>query len=181
YDCYSELIAIRNGNPDLFAETATFDNNCYQINWANGRTMVSKTGDKELITVINPNINNEITVNINFGSKDDSAYQILSKSYASNPSFSASNGTVTVPANCYVSIGSLKVAGVESVWSDISASDLKVHREDSCIVVDQALVPVSIFTVDGRRVASLQGAGRVETGAGIYVVVSGKDSVKIVM
>ncbi|MDE6553497.1 MAG: hypothetical protein K2K98_11180, partial [Muribaculaceae bacterium] len=181
YDNYSELIAIRNGNTDLFAETATFDINCGQANWADGRTMVSKAGDKELYTVINPNINKEITVNVNFGLKDDAAYQIVSKSYNSNPSFSASAGTVTVPANCYVAIGSMKVSGVESVWNDSAASALSIHREGNSIVVDNAAAPVVIFTADGRKVASLQGAGRVETGTGVYIVTSGKDTVKIVM
>ena len=181
YDNYSELIAIRNGNPDLFAETASFENNCGQANWTGGRTMVSKAGDKELFTVINPNIDKEITVAVNFGLKDDSAYQIVSKSYNSNPSFSASGGTVTVPANCYVAIGSMKVSGVESVWSDSAASALSIHREGNSIVVDNAAAPVAIFTVDGRKVAALQGAGRVKVGAGVYVVTSGKDIVKIVM
>ena len=181
YDNYSELIAIRNGNPELFADTSSFENNCYQINWAGGRTMVSKSGNKELITVINPNIDKEITVTVNFGSKEDSAYQIVSKSYNSNPSFSAAGSTVTVPANCYVSIGSMEVAGVEDVWSDSAAAALRVHREGNCIVVDNTGAPVEIFTIDGRRIATLQGVGRVETGAGVYVVTSGKDTVKIVI
>ncbi|MDE7347447.1 MAG: hypothetical protein K2N48_12010 [Muribaculaceae bacterium] len=181
YDNYSELIAIRNGNPDLFAETASFDNNCYQINWANGRTMFSKAGGKELITVINPNIDKEITVTVNFDVKDDSAYQIVSQSYNSNPSFSASGSTVTVPANCYVCIGSKEVTSVEGLWSDTAVSALRVHREGGCIVVDHAESPVEIFTADGRKTASLQGAGRVEVGNGVYVVTSGKDAVKIVM
>ncbi|MDE6741664.1 MAG: hypothetical protein K2J58_04970, partial [Muribaculaceae bacterium] len=150
YDNYSELIALRNGNPDLFAETASFENNCAQANWANGRTMVSKAGNKELITVINPNIDREITIRVAFGSTDDSAYQILSKSYDSNPSFSASAGTVTVPANCYVSIGSMEVTAVENVWSDAEASALRVHKEGNSIVVDHDAAPLEIFTMDGR-------------------------------
>lgn len=181
YDSYSELIAIRNGNPDLFAETASFDNNCGQSNWPDGRTMVSRVGNKELITVINPNIDKEITVAVNFGLKEDSAYQIVSKSYNTSPAFSASGGTVTVAANCYVVIGSMDVAGVEDLWSDASGPTLKAHREGNCIVIDSASAIVEIFTVDGRKVASLQGAGRVETGAGVYVLTSGKDTVKIIL
>ncbi|MDE7409538.1 MAG: hypothetical protein K2N09_05900 [Muribaculaceae bacterium] len=181
YDSYCELIAIRNGNPELFAETASFENNCAQSNWAGGRTMVSKAGNKELITVINPNIDKEITVTVNFSVKDNSAYQIVSKSYNSNPSFNASGNTVTVPANCYVSIGSMDVAGVENVWNDSASSALRVHREGNCIVVDHAGAPVEIFTVDGRKVATLPESGRFESGAGVYVVTNGKDTVKIVL
>ncbi len=182
YDNYSELIGLRNGNPDLFAETASFENNCAQTNWANGRTMVSKAGDKELITVINPNIDKEITVNVSFSKKDESAYQVLSKSYNSTPSYSVASGTVTVPANCYVAIGSTAVSSaVESVWTGSAASELRLHKEGSSIVVDYAESPVEIYTIDGRKVASTKCGDRVEVGSGVYLVVSGKETRKIIL
>lgn len=181
YDNYSELIALRNNNTDLFAESATFENTCAQANWADGRTLVSRAGNKELITVINPNVDKELTVNVSFSSKEESAYQILSKSYNSSPSYSVANGTVTVPANCYVAIGSMEVTAVESVWSDTAASALRIHKEGRSIVVDYAEAPVEIYAADGRKVASLQGNGRVEAGSGVYVVVSGKEKVKIIL
>ncbi|MDE5793520.1 MAG: hypothetical protein K2I08_02245 [Muribaculaceae bacterium] len=181
YDNYSELIAIRNNNTDLFAETASFENNCGQANWAEGRTMISKAGDKELITVMNPNSDKEITVNVNFGKKDDAAYQIVSKSYNTMPSFSAAAGTVTVAANCYVSISTLDVTEVEGVWSDTGASSLRVHREGSSIVVDYTASPAEIYTMDGGKAGSLGNAGRIEVSAGVYVVTNGKETVKIVI
>lgn len=181
YDNYSEMIAIRNSHPDLFAETASFENNCAQANWANGRTMVSKTGAKELITVINPNADKEITVNVSFGKSDDSSYMILSKSYETTPSFSASDGTVTVPANCYVVIGSKDMAAVEDIWSDSGETLLRVHGEEGSIVVDHAEAPVEVYSVDGRKVGSLKGAGRIDVLSGVYIVTSGKDKVKIVL
>ena len=181
YDNYSELIAIRNNNPDLFASNSSFNGNCAQSNWEYGRTMVSKAGNKELITVINPNIDKEITVAVNFSRKDESAYQVLSKSFNSNPSFSVAAGTVTVPANCYVSIATLEVAEVEGVWNDTSASAMMVHKEGNTIVVDYASGPVGIYTVDGRKTATLRNGGRVEACSGVYVVTDGKDTVKIVI
>ena len=48
YDCYSELIAIRNENSDVFAESASFESNCSASDWENGRKLVSKAGDKEI-------------------------------------------------------------------------------------------------------------------------------------
>ncbi|MDE6787160.1 MAG: hypothetical protein K2J46_09015, partial [Muribaculaceae bacterium] len=181
YDNYSELIAIRNNNTDLFAETASFENNCGQANWAEGRTMISKAGDKELITVMNPNSDKEITVNVNFGKKDDAAYQIVSKSYNTTPSFSAAAGTVTVAANCYVSIATLDVTEVEGVWSDTGASSLRVHREGSSIVVDYTASPAEIYTMDGSKAGYIENAGRIEVSAGVYVVTNGKETVKIVI
>ncbi|MDE6637214.1 MAG: hypothetical protein K2K32_03150 [Muribaculaceae bacterium] len=179
YDNYSELIGLRSKNTDLFAETASFDNKCSQSDWANGRTMVSRSGNKELITVINPNIDKEITVRVSFSKKQESDYQILSKSFASNPSFSVTAGTVTVPANCYVSIASMEVSEVVNVWDDTANSALRVHREGNSIVVDFAETAIEIYSMDGRKVATLMNAGRVELGSGVYIVKSGNNTVKI--
>lgn len=181
YDNYAELIALRNGNPDLFAESASFENNCAQANWASGRTIYSKAGDKELITVINPNIDKEITVKVNFSQKNDADYQIVSKSYNTNPSFNVADGTVTVPANCYLAIGSMEVNEVKNVWSDTVASTLRLHREANCIVIDYAVSPIAVFSMDGRKVATLSGSGRVEVSSGVYIVTNGKEKVKIII
>ncbi|MDE6421995.1 MAG: hypothetical protein K2K95_01095, partial [Muribaculaceae bacterium] len=179
YDNYSELIWIRNSNTDLFDEAASFENNCGDANWTNGRTMVSKAGEKELITVINPNIDKEITVKVTFGKSGEDSYQILSKSYNSEPSFSVAEGTVTVPANCYVTIGTKDVSSaVEAV--EISESEtLRVYGSNGVITVDYAEAPVTIYSIDGRKVASLSGAGRAEVGRGIFIVVSGRNQRKI--
>ena len=179
YDNYSELIWIRNNNTDLFEESASFENNCDAANWTNGRTMVSKAGDKELYTVINPNIDKEITVKVNFGKSGEDSYEILSKSYNSEPSFSVAEGTVTVPANCYVAIGSKKVSaavdGVEMPENDA----LRVYGSNGVITVDYAEAPVNVYSIDGRQVATLYGPGRVEVGRGIFIVVSGRNQRKI--
>lgn len=178
YDNYAELIALRNDNGDLFAEDATFEMNCSAANWANGRTMVSRAGDKELITVINPNADKDLTVNVSFGKNEDSVYKIMSKSYDSDPSYSVVNGTVTVPANCYVVIGTTDVAAVEDVIAD-AASQLRVYGHDGVITIDYTPAPVDVYSVDGRKVASLQGAGEVEVGSGMFIVVSGGQKRKI--
>ncbi len=181
YDNYSELIAIRNKNTDLFAENASFAINCSQSDWTNGRTLVSRAGDKELITVINPNIDKEITVKVSFSKTTDSAYQILSKSFDSNPSYSVTAGTVTVPANCYVAIASMEVTEVEGIWSDTAESTLRLHREAGSIVIDYSASPVEIYTIDGRKVAAIMETGRVDVASGIYIVSNGKDKVKIIL
>ncbi len=180
YDNYAELIALRNDNHDLFAEDASFEMNCGVANWAKGRTMVSKAGDKELITVINPNADKELTVNISFGKNADNAYKIMSKSYGCNPSYSVANGTVTVPANCYVVIGTTDVAAVEGVVAD-AASQLRVYGANGIITIDYASAPVEIYSIDGRKVASLQGAGNAEVGSGTFIVVSGSHTRKIAL
>ncbi len=154
--------------------------NCGVANWAKGRTMVSKSGDKELITVINPNADKELTVNISFGKNADNAYKIMAKSYGCNPSYSVANGTVTVPANCYVVIGTTDVAAVEGVVAG-AASQLRVYGANGIITIDYASAPVEIYSIDGRKVASLQVAGNVEVGSGTFIVVSGSHTRKIAL
>lgn len=120
--CYSELIAIRNNNAELFASDASFSSACKYSNWSNGRTMSSVAGGKEVYTFVNPSVNKSITFSHNFVSKDNSGYQILSQTYGSDSSFDAVSGKVTVPANSYVVIGSTQVTAVEGIEAD-SAED----------------------------------------------------------
>lgn len=181
YTCYSELIAIRNDNPELFSQEASFENSCAAANWANGRTLVSRLGDKEIFTVVNPNIKGDITVNVTFSNNDDDAYQILSKSYNSTPSFSASANTVTVPANCYVVIASKSVAAVEGVEADVISNTIRAYSLNGEIVVDYAPAGVSVYTVDGKYAGKIEGAGRMAVASGIYILRSGKDAMKLIV
>lgn len=180
YNCYSELIAIRNNNKELFSEEASFDINCGQANWQNGRTLVSRLGDRELYTVVNPNVTGDITVTVNFNKNEDASYQILSKSYNSNPSFSASAKTVTVAANCYVVIGSLNVSAVDGIEDD-AASGLRAYAADGAIVVDYAPAGVEVYGIDGSFVGRIAGSGSVSVSSGIYILRSGSEILKLLV
>lgn len=180
YNCYSELIAIRNNNKELFSEEASFDINCGQANWQNGRTLVSRLGDRELYTVVNPNVTGDITVTVNFNKNEDASYQILSKSYNSNPSFSASAKTVTVAANCYVVIGSLNVSAVDGIEDD-AASGLRAYAADGAIVVDYAPAGVEVYGIDGSYVGRIAGSGSVSVSSGIYILRSGSEILKLLV
>lgn len=182
YDCYAEMIAIRNDNPELFAETAKFENSCGQASWAGGRTLVSKVGGKELITVINPNIDKAITITADFGKKEDDAYRILSKSYGSEPSFSAAEMTVTVPANCYVVIGTADVAAVDGIEMDGAASSsLRAYALDGRIVVDYAPGAVMVYAADGNLCGTLRSGDELPAAPGIYILKSGAETLKMLV
>ena len=113
--CYSELAAIRNGNPEIFTEDASFTSACKSSNWANGRTMASVSGTGSVYTFVNPNVDKAITFSFDFPTKNNADYQILSTSYGNESSFDASASKVTVPANCYIVIGTAGVTSVENV------------------------------------------------------------------
>ena len=113
--CYSELAAIRNGNPALFGKDAGFRSACKTSDWANGRTMSSVSGQMEAYTFINPGVDKAITFSFAFPQKENSAYRILSQTYGQESTFDAVSGKVTVPANSYVVIGSQAVAEVDGI------------------------------------------------------------------
>ncbi len=181
YDSYCELIGIRNLNRELFAEDATFEINCGTSSWANGRTLVSKNGSTELYTVVNPNVDNQLTVMVNFDKSDNSFYHILSKSYGSEPSFSASSKTVTVPANCYVVIGSMDVSSVESVSDGIFSGLLRAYSIAGEIMVDSSPSRVVVYGADGRMAGSLEEGERLAVSPGVYVLRAAGETLKIVV
>lgn len=115
---YSELAAIRNGNPDIFSADATFTSACKASDWASGRTMKSVAGSGSVFTFINPNVDKAITFSFDFPSKNNADFKILSTSYEAESTFDAAAGKVTVPANCYIVIGTSAVNAVEGVAAD---------------------------------------------------------------
>ena len=114
-ECYSELNAIRTGNPQLFAKDAAFSAADTGKDWADGRTLTSTAGQEAIYTFVNPNTDKPITFSHSFPVKDNSAYQILSQTYAQESTFDAQAGKVTVPANSYVVIGTSGLSAVEGI------------------------------------------------------------------
>ena len=182
YENYCRLIDIRNSNPDLFAEEAAFTINCGQNNWNNGRWLYSSTNDKELYTLINPNVTGNLTIsNVPFKNSDNSAYEIVAFSYESQPSFNAAAGTVTVPPNCFVTIGSTNLnAGIEDVVYEGNVS-LKAYGAYGEIVVDYAPAGATIYALDGKVVAKVSESGKVNAVPGVYIVKGGADSLKVIV
>lgn len=181
YDSYCELIDIRLSNKDMFTEKADFNIQCKESNWSKGRYIISKANNKELVTVINPNTSGSLTMDISFSSSDNSDYKILSKSYSGNPKFDAAKGTVTVPANCYVVIGSkdLTSSAIESV-EDMSVS-LKAYGAKGEIIVEYALDIVSVYSIEGKNVGKIGRTGTLSVPAGMYILKSGNKSVKVIV
>nr|QIM10833.1 hypothetical protein Muribac1_0420 [uncultured Muribaculaceae bacterium] len=179
YDSYCELIAIRNDNKELFTEEASFENSCAVANWASGRTLVSRAGGKELYTVVNPNVDKPLTVTVDFAKNDNSAYRILSKSYLSEPSFSATEKSVTVPANCYVVVGSADVAAVDGVETDGKAFVAYAGR--GTIVMESTESIVAVYGASGDYVGSFTTSGEMTVSPGVYVLTGGGQTLKLVV
>lgn len=179
---YAELIHVRLANQDMYDITAGAKVNlkCTDSAWATGRSITNTLGDKELYTVINPNVEGgNISVEIPFKSDNNADYYIVSKSYNSNPTFSAQANTVTVAPNCYVTIASNTVSSaVKSLKADTAS--LMIRGVRGGLVIDNAVAPVAVFAADGRCVANLSaGTSSLNLPAGIYVVTSAGESAKV--
>ena len=117
-NCYAELAAIRNGNPQLFSQDASFIAADRASNWANGRTLTSTAGSEAIYTFVNPNTDKAITFTHSFPLGDNSAYRILSQTYGQEITFDAAASKVTVPANSYVVIGTSGLNAVEEIGGE---------------------------------------------------------------
>ena len=117
-NCYAELAAIRNGNPQLFSQDASFIAADRASNWANGRTLTSTAGSEAIYTFVNPNTDMAITFTHSFPLGDNSAYRILSQTYGQEITFDAAASKVTVPANSYVVIGTSGLNAVEEIGGE---------------------------------------------------------------
>lgn len=183
YDSYCQLIALRNNNPELFSEDASFTMACNYSDWNNGRWLYSVSADKtkELYTLINPNTSGSLTIsNVPFLTSGSSDYVIVSQSYGSDPTFDVSAKTVTVPANCYVSIANNSVTEINEITAD-SLTEFKAWGKQGSIVLENVESIVEIFSLDGRKVAESIRSGSIPVASGIYVVRHAGKSVKVVV
>lgn len=177
---YRELIDLRLKNTDLFDASAAFNNMCDATNWADGRTITATTADKELYCAINPNTSGTISVTIPFRSGDDSAYKIWSQSYNCQGSFSAAGKTITVPANCYVVVGTRNVSEVKGIESD--APEFRVSACRGMIALSGLTAAADIYDTAGKKVAATTETDfSVALPAGLYIVKSGRHALKVLV
>lgn len=178
---YRELIGVRLTNPDLFAESADYSAKVGTSNWTSGRSIFSTTADKEMYAVINPGVSADVTMTVPFRSDSNSAYRVVSKSHDSNPSFDAAAKTVTVEPNCYVVLASEKVSGVDKVVYGDTEYSVSVVATPGHITVSGSTGNVTVYTLDGRVVASAHGDADFSVAPGLYVVRAGSEVTKVLV
>lgn len=178
---YRQLINLRLNNPELFAKDAYYKGNCTVSDWAQGRMMVSASDKKKLITVVNPNLEGEISVKLDFSGFDASSFFITSKSQGSEPKLDIATATLTVPANCYAVVATQGIVGVEKIVDDDADRELIVTVADGGIRFISVADSVDVFSVDGGLVysGSMDCGELLPLNQGIYIVKSGKETVKV--
>lgn len=173
---YSELIRLRVGHPELFAENAAYTNDL--ASWTTGRWIATSAGTKELYVVVNPNTDRSVTVKTNFKKNDNAAYHVASCSFGSNPVFNAAGKSITVPANCYAVVATTDVTGVEDVIYDETDATRIFGLAGEIHVVNNS-ADVEVYTLDGVRVATATGDATIPVAPAIYVVRAGSKTAKV--
>ena len=176
--CYSEMIGIRLGHPDLFT-----DNGDYTMNlgtWSTGRYIATTSGSKELYVVINPNIEagKNVTVTINFLTDKNANYHVASKSFDSNPSFDAAAKTVTVEPNCYAVISTKDVSGIDDVVFE-ATEGTRIFAVPGGVRVVNCEGAVEVYSLDGIAVATAAGDATIDVEPGTYVVRAAGKTAKV--
>lgn len=175
---YCELIDIRLCNPELFSQSSSYNNNC--LLWTTARKITSIADGKELVCVINPSIDKEMTTSYAFASTNEADYRIASKSYATNPAYDVAQGTITVPANSYVVIVSNNVTKIESV--DSIETTLSARGVRGALLIENAPAGYQVYSLNGVKVASSDEVkAEILLPAGIYIVRSGNETTKAVV
>lgn len=169
---YSELCAIRNGNPQMFKEGVTTVMSCDESNWANGRTIKLSNGTDELYCIVNPNITGSKAIDVPFA-KDAAQYHLLSASYGVEPSLSGKS--VTLPAGAYAVYGTAGMTDIEEIIDDVTPQ-VNVYGGIGEIIIEGDYRELDIFNISGQRIRGTSGLP-----ATIYIVIVDGTSYKVVV
>ena len=118
--------------------------------------------DSQFILAVNPNTSGDpINVNAAFLGTDDGDYKIFSKTYGTEPSFSARYGYITVPANSYAIVGSSTLTGIHEITvpGTGESTDFGVWTEPGRIFVTGAPAGLTLYTLSGMAVSSYPAGG----------------------
>ena len=175
-DNYSQLNWFRRANPDLFSQSATFNNYCDVNSWDGGRTIYASNGNKEMILVVNPLVpTTQKVFTVNFKSSSINDYQIISYSSGINkPSVAPSSGKVSLPGNSYVLIANKNCAGIEEIEADNSKENVTVIGENGKITILGEYKKAEVYSLSGQRLS-------MNVPAGIYIVVVDGKATKVLV
>ncbi|MBD5385900.1 hypothetical protein HDR69_05685 [bacterium] len=179
---YAALISIRTSNTDLFdvENGATFSMTCGANDWANGRTIIASTDDKQLIAVMNPNIDQTITVDVPFNFPAE-RYVRGCQSAGTESTFDANAGTVTVAPNSFIVIATSNLSEVTDIIAD-NESPLTVFGMKGALMIADAAEGAEVYDLAGtRRFATSESSATVSLPAGIYIVRGAGKAVKVIV
>ncbi len=175
HDTYQALLYIRMHNPELFAADATYTQTNLGGDVSRPRTIVLRSGDKEVICFINPNATGSaMTVSARASLLSASNNQLIIATPGVNPTLSGStNVTVSLPANSMAVFATKSVSGTEDITGDLTLA-VKVYGSQGRIVIDGEYESAAVYTIEGRAMSQSD-----SLLPGLYIVVVDGDSYKV--
>lgn len=174
---YADLIAIRNNNAEMFADSINTVMNCDYNPSSAYRSIVLTNGDKQIVLLVNANANNyarsiDMPAEATHAAED---YQLLAASYGQTPTVSSAK-KVSLRGCGFAVFGTKNInAGIDGVSTD-GAIGVSVHAtENGDIVVDGDYTDLAVYDIMGRKTRS--------TGltSGVYIVRVDNSNFKLVV
>lgn len=169
---YVTLNALRNDNPEMFAEGVTTTVQCAVNNWNQGRFVTLKSGQKAIYLAVNPNVSATATLTIP-GMDTSVKYQLLASSYNVTPTLSGNS--VTLPAGAFAVYGTMDIADAESIDMDLT-DNVRIYAVDNRIIVEGNCSSVNVYDLAGRRYNANQPLRQ-----GVYVVKADDTTAKVLI
>lgn len=165
-DTYARLIALRNSNPEMFADSLLTSDNCNFELGTGLKTIVITNGDKQLVLAVNSNANNySRSLDLSgVATHDASAYVLLASSHGTTPVMTDAK-KVSLRGCCFAVFGTDNLAGIDDIISDGAKPDHDVYfNANGDVCVDGQYHTLTVYDIASRRLPS--------TGLsnGIYIV-----------
>lgn len=161
---YADLIAIRNNNPEMFADSVKTSVDCNFETGTGLKSIVITNGDKQIILAVNSNANNfSRSLDLSaLASFDASDYQLLAASYGQSPAMTSAK-KVSLRGCGFAVFGTSNLAGIENVVADDVSPEVYVS-ESGDICVAGGYDVIEVYDLSGRRMPT------VNLASGVYVV-----------
>ena len=178
FDIYASCATLRQDNPELFASKDTYTHDGMNSSSLNTmRTMVLRSGDKEVVAFINPSVTGEAKAVASSKASllDASNAQLIVASKGINPVVTMDGGkpTVNLPANTIAVFATRNVVnGIGDITTDRDELGASAYGGDGEIIIVGDYSDAHVYTIAGVEVGRLTGLER-----GIYIVnVDGRTS-----
>ena len=173
HDVYAQLINLRRNNPELFDAGATLSRSDLDASYQAPRWICLRSGDKEVVALINPSTNAEMTVSCQASLISADRHELYTSSTGFTDNLSGT-GTISarIPANGFAVYTSPAVSGIEDMPA---AATARVYGGYGEIIVNGDYTTISISDLAGRTIDSLT------VPAGIYIVTVDGTASKVVV
>ena len=178
YDTYSTLLNIRRTNPDLFSEDAEFYWSVDVDDWETGRFITMRNADrtKELVAAYNCGTSTA-TFSYTFDNPGGTYYNSAQTYGASDISFDAAAGTITLPAHSFIVITNMeKATGINDIAGDAAEGNVSIFPNPATNYIQvnsNDVNRIEVYSLAGQMVAANNDANTIDVSpltAGTYIV-----------